>query len=371
MAWQRKHRPKLVSQLHLTNIRQSLQQMMEQGKFPQVLLFAGPKGTGKTSASRIIGNLLNDPKNAELVDEVFFNKSGTKQKKFQEPDINSEFARRIYAGNSFVVQEMDAASYRGIDDVRALKERVMLPPQEGKMAVYILDEAHMFTNEAFNALLKLLEEPPAHAVFILATTELHKIPATIASRSTKLDFRKATIEEMVAALEFVIKEEKLKSEPAALIEIAKRADGSFRDAVKLLELVAQSGDVSGETVSSTLGHSAQQTIDQLLEAVLQKDASAVSAIIHTLREQNVQETYFYKVLFSTLHQAIIQESSIGKSVVRLSAKIARFLLQELLKTNLQQYSPIAFLPLELSLLDLIERSQQKSGPTAKKKNRKS
>ena len=367
MAWQRKHRPKLVAQLHLTNIKQSLQQMMEQGKFPQVLLFAGPKGTGKTSASRIIGNLLNDPKNAQLVDEVFFNKPGAKLKKFQEPDIDSEFARRIYEGNSYVVQEMDAASYRGIDDVRALKERVMLPPQEGKIAVYILDEAHMFTTEAFNALLKLLEEPPAHAVFILATTELHKIPATIASRSTKLDFRKATSEEMLAALEFVAKAEKLKYEQEALAEIAKRADGSFRDAVKLLELVAQSGGVSSEIVNLTLGHSAQQKIDQLLAAVLQKDAPAVTSIIHTLREQNVQENYFYKVLFSTLLQAIIQESLKGKSADKLTAKIARFLLQELLKINLQQYSPIPFLPLELALLDIIERAQQKSGPTTKKK----
>jgi DNA polymerase-3 subunit gamma/tau len=367
MAWHRKHRPRTVAHLHLTNVRSALQQMMEQGKFPQVLLFAGPKGTGKTSASRIIGNLLNDPQNADLVDSLFFGKAVGKQKKFQEPKTDTDFANRIYEGNSYVVQEMDAASYRGIDDIRALKDRVMLPPQEGKMAVYILDEAHMFTTEAFNALLKLLEEPPAHAVFILATTELHKIPATIVSRSTQLNFRKATNEELLAALKFVADAEKLKYEPEALLELAGRADGSFRDAVKLLELVAHSGQVSLKSVTETLGQSALQNINQLLETVLQKNSSAVAEVIQTLREQNVQEAYFYKMLFSTLHQVVVDEMLSQKTSGVISAKAARFLLQELLKANLQQYSPVPFLALELSLLDIVERATQQKLAHPKKK----
>lgn len=368
MAWQRKYRPKLVSELHLTEVRTALQNMMQQGKFPQVLLFAGPRGTGKTSASRIIGNLLNDPKNAPVVDFVFFGKKKPKTAVFQEPDTDSAFAQRVYSGNSFVVQEMDAASYRGIDDVRALKERVMIPPQEGKIAVYILDEVHMFTTEAFNALLKVLEEPPAHAVFILATTELHKIPETIVSRSTKLDFRKATLEELQDAVQSIAQKEKLTSEPEAVALIAQRADGSFRDAVKLLELVAQSGAVTLSAAEAVLGRNMQQSVADLIEYVLQKDAAQVSAHLAELRNQSVQETYFYKMLFSYLHQALMQDLGVYEGQPAISAKITRFLLQELLKGNLQQASPVPFLPLELKLLEIIERSQQQaSGSVSAKK----
>ena len=367
MAWQRIHRPRKVSQLHLTEVREALQQMMAQGSFPQVLLFAGPKGTGKTSASRIIGNLLNDPQNAVTVDAVFFGKKAPKNKQFKEPDTDSEFAERIYAGNSYVVQEMDAASYRGIDDVRALKERVMMPPQEGKVAVYILDEAHMFTTEAFNALLKLLEEPPAHAMFILATTELHKVPETIISRSTKLDFRKATEVELLDSLKFVAEAEKVKYDEAALLQLAQRADGSFRDAVKLLELVAQSGEVSLKSTEAALGQSAEELIKELVEAVLAKNARQVSQSVAELREKNIQESYFYKSLFSTLHQSLMQDLGAESGEPLVPAKVARFLLQELLKGDLQQYSPVPFLPLELKLLEVVERAQQQNGAAPAKK----
>lgn len=369
MAWHLKHRPHTIAELHLKEVREMFQQYMKQGRFPQVLLFAGPKGTGKTSTSRIIGVLLNDPANEAVVDHLFFGKKAPKSKQLHEPATDTEFARLVYGGNSFVVQEMDAASYRGIDDVRALKERVMLPPQQGKIAVYILDEAHMFTTEAFNALLKLLEEPPAHAVFILATTELHKIPATIASRATKVDFRKATHEELLAALENVAKKEKLKYQPEALARVAEQADGSFRDAVKLLELVAGSGTVSMETVESALGSEVDTTISQLIQAVVQKDSEAVLALITDLRARNVHEVYFYKTLFSALHRALMQGLGAISGEPLVAAKVARFLLQELLKADLQRLSPVPFLALELKLLEIIERAQQQNGtaPTAKKK----
>lgn len=349
---------------------------MEQGRFPQVLLFAGPKGTGKTSASRIIGNLLNDPKNADAVDAVFFGKTSAKKTAFQEPATDSEFAERVYNGTSFVVQEMDAASYRGIDDVRALKDRVMLPPQEGKIAVYILDEVHMFTTEAFNALLKVLEEPPAHAVFILATTELHKIPETIVSRSTKVEFRKATHEELKAVLEKIVKKEKITAEDSALDRIAELADGSFRDAVKLLELSAQSGEVSLATVDAVVGESGRALVQKLIEAVVAKEATAVSRVVAELRAQNVHEGYFHKQLFTVLHDALLQSLAVKEGEPVVAEKIARFLLQELLKADLHQPAPVPFLPLELKLLEIIERARQQQGggssdasprPPAKKK----
>lgn len=357
MAWYLKHRPRRISELHLSEVRQTLQQFMKDGRFPQVLLFAGPKGTGKTSAARIVGNLLNDPKNAPLVEHVFFGKKKPKQTAFQEPDTETAFAERVYAGRSFVVQEMDAASYRGIDDVRALKERVMLPPQEGKMAVYILDEAHMLTTEAFNALLKLLEEPPAHAVFILATTELHKIPATIISRSAKIDFRKATDEELVSALSGVADKEKITYEEEALLQLAQQADGSFRDGVKLLELAAQSGKLSLETIAAVVGQDVTQLIKDLVSAVVGKESTTVTRLMNELRSKNIQENYFYRQLLARLHQALMQDMGVTEGEPLVSAKVARFLLQELMKGDLQQVSPIPFLPLELKLLELIERAQ--------------
>lgn len=361
MAWYRKHRPRKISDLHLTNVRDSLSQMMKQGKFPQVMLFAGPKGTGKTSSSRIIGNLLNDESNADLVDAIYFKKGKAKSKSFVEPKTDHQFAEQIYAGTSFVVQEMDAASHRGIDDVRALKERVSLPPQQGKMAVYILDEAHMLTTEAFNALLKLLEEPPSHAVFILATTELHKIPETIVSRSTKLDFRKATEEEIKKALEVVLKEEKIKFDDDALSLVAKRADGSFRDAVKSVELAAKDGKLTKESAELALGGSIDGKLIELVDAVLAKDEQSVSSLIKTLREQNLAEGFFYKNLFNFLHKSLMQGLGVEDGEPAVNQKVAKFLLDELLKANLDQYTPIAFLPLELSLLGLIQRSKDKGG----------
>ena len=207
MPWNRTYRPHTLADLHLTSVRENLQTLLKNKKIPHVFLFAGPKGTGKTSSSRIIGAILNEPKNKEIVEELFFGKKASK-KSFVPPDPSNPFIEKILTGSSYTVQEMDAASNRGIDNIRELKERVALPPQEGLVTVYILDEAHMLTTEAFNALLKVLEEPPEHVVFILATTELHKVPDTIKSRSHLVAFKKASKEELTQALERIIGKEK-------------------------------------------------------------------------------------------------------------------------------------------------------------------
>ena len=373
MAWHRKHRPQLVSELHLASVRTALEKLMASKNFPQVFLFAGPKGTGKTSTSRILGAMLNDPLNADVVDAFFFKKPLKKARSLQNPDIKSDFSRRVYEGNSFVVQEMDAASNRGIDDIRALKERVMLPPQEGKVTVYILDEAHMLTTEAFNALLKLLEEPPAHAVFILATTELHKIPETIISSSYQINFHKASNEELTLALESVLAKEKIKAEPLALQAIVARADGSFRDGVKLLESVIDGDNLTLLQVENNLGKNIKPLLLDLIQAVLDKDSAQVSQIIASFRTNNVAEKYLYTSLFSLLHSSLMKSMGVETGEPVYAQKITKFLLQELLQAQLDLFSPIPFLPLELKLLDLIDRAQQKagsnqaSGPVTKKK----
>lgn len=365
MTWYRKYRPRTVAGLHLIKVRELLLSMMEQGQMPQVLLFAGPKGTGKTSTARIIGALLNDPVNSEAVESIFFSKNAkTKKVKLQEPQTKEEWLEKIFDGASYLVQEMDAASNRGIDDVRQLRERIALPPQEGIMSVYILDEAHMLTTEAFNALLKMLEEPPPHAVFILATTEKHKIPDTIISRSTVFTFTKATPEELTTSLETVLKQEKIASNPDALTAIAELADGSFRDAIKILEQACASREhLTREVVEKKVSGGSQQYVQQIVEAVVQKDAYGVAHIFSNLRAENVNQEYLFKQICNYLHTSLLQNLGVVEGKASVNQATSLFLLQELQSLSSVSHTAIPFLPLELKLLELVFRAQQKQSKT--------
>lgn len=358
MAWYRLHRPKKIQDLNISSVRSSLEQMMKNGKIPQSLLFAGPKGTGKTSASRILGAMLNDPLNADLVDYLFFKKSAPKKLVFQEPDGESDFARRVYDGHSFVVQELDAASNRRIDDIRLLRERINLPPSDGKMMVYILDEVHMLTNEAFNALLKILEEPPAHVVFILATTELHKIPATIVSRCSVVNFRKANLSEVKQALERVLQAEKIKFSDGDLEKIALRADGSFRDGVKILEMACQNGKLDLEIVKDLLASDNETHIKHLLDSVIAKNEHELIKVFEELRNNNYNQRDFYKDLFEFLHKDLLANLAVLDEKAHYALKIDQFFLKEVLSVDLYQETPISFLVLELKFLEIIERSKK-------------
>lgn len=358
MAWHRQYRPKTIEELDISQVRNSIKAMMEAGKIPQSLIFAGPKGTGKTSASRILALLLNDKKNEALVDQVYFGQESKNKKirAFQEPDSDSALAKKVYEGQSFLVNELDAASNRGIDDIRLLKERIVLPPQGAKMAVYILDEVHMLTTEAFNAFLKMLEEPPPHVVFILATTELQKLPATIISRCTVINFQKASQEEIVESLKRVLASEKIKYKEEDLFAIAKRADGSFRDAVKILELACQTGQLEMSTIAHHLGQDNLIYIKELLDLLLAKEAKKVSQIFEELRNKNFQQKDFYKDLLEFLHDDLLINLGVKKGQAFSETKIDQFLLKEFSMCNLHEELPIAFLALELIFLDIIDRS---------------
>lgn len=365
-TWYRAYRPVQISDLHLVTVRTQLEAMLAAGRIPQALLFAGPRGTGKTSASRIIGALLNDEKNVTAIEQAYFSpksasKKETKQQVLLEPDPSTELTARVLAGQSFVVAELDAASNRGIDDVRSLKERAFMPPAEGRMAVFILDEVHMFTTEAFNALLKLLEEPPPHAVFILATTELHKVPDTIVSRCTLVRFHQASLDELVAAFTAILSKEQLQFEAEALQAIAQLSEGSFRDGVKLLEQVASTGEVTLATVETVLGGSLRSQCQLLLEAVLAKDDRRVGSVIAQLRSSQVEAKFFVQTLFNYLHQQLLQHLGLAEGNPLMSRDIIEFLLRELLAANLLQATPIVYLPLELKLLELINRAKQRAG----------
>ncbi|MBP7740990.1 DNA polymerase III subunit gamma/tau, partial [Candidatus Woesebacteria bacterium] len=318
MNWNKKYRPTKVQDLHLDSVRTQLLRMMDAGKIPQALLFAGPKGTGKTSSSRIIGAMVNDPANYDQVDLAYFGKADSKKTKTKllEPDEENDFAKKIFEGSSFVVQEMDAASNRGIDDVRQLKSKAFLQPQTGKMSVFILDEVHMLTTEAFNALLKLLEEPPQHVIFILATTELHKIPATIISRCQTLEFRKASNSELSNTLKKILINEKIKFDDEALNLIIKRADGSFRDAIKLLEMTAQTGKVTLAEVGVYSESSIEQEVINLIDSLIDKNEVKVVEIFENLRSLNIEPKFFHKSLLETLHTSLLQSLNVvdGKPI---------------------------------------------------------
>jgi len=218
-----KYRPQKIEELDLALVRQQLKAVLSATHFPHAFLFSGPKGLGKTSAARILAKSLNCEKKA---------------KNEAEPCNHCPSCLAITQGMALDLIEIDAASNRGIDDIRALRQTIKLAPSTFKYKVYIIDEVHMLTPEAFNALLKTLEEPPAHAVFVLATTEPQKLPGTIISRCLQLHFKKPTTEEILRSLKRIVEAEKLKVGTEALTLISRHSGGSFRDAVKILEQLA-------------------------------------------------------------------------------------------------------------------------------------
>lgn len=351
MSWYRQYRPTTISGLHLLSVKKQLEQLRTAQSFPHALLLTGPRGAGKTSTARIIAAMLNDPANAK----------GTP---LQDPDPQNELVSRIIQGSSLSVNEMDAASHRGIDDIRALKEQAYLPPQEGTTLVFILDEVHMLTTEAFNALLKLLEEPPSHVVFVLATTEEQKVPATIISRSTVIRFSKATHDELKSALEPIITDQKLQIEAPALQAIVEAADGSFRDAVKLLETAAAGVEkITLEHVQSYLKTTPTDQIFTLIDNIIGKQEQAVIELFATLRQHNADQKQFIHGLLNTLHQDLVKSITAPKEA-KYSKKINQFLLTQFSLPEVTASGPIPLLGLELKALEMIFRAQDKKGGEA-------
>lgn len=231
-ALHRKYRPKNLRELLGQDTNVSLLQNAARKKaLGQAYLFYGPRGTGKTTTARLIAKLANCEKRA--TDPAFA--------KLGEPCNECRSCREIDENISLDVIEIDAASNRGIDEIKNLQEHLKAAPTAGPFKVYIIDEAHMLTTPAFNALLKTIEEPPTHAMFILATTEYEKLPATIVSRTQRFVFKKLPKIELMKKLEMISKEEKIDIEPAALELIAAAADGSFRDAESLLDQLRSAG----------------------------------------------------------------------------------------------------------------------------------
>lgn len=232
-------------------------------------LFTGPRGTGKTTTARLLAKTVNctNPRD-------------------DEPCNVCQQCREITAGTSFNVIEIDAASNRGIDNIRELREKVMMPPSTGRYKIYILDEAHMLTTEAFNALLKTLEEPPDYAIFVLATTDVHKMLPTVLSRCQRFDFKRIQTRQIVDHLLFVAREEHIELETSAAGLIARAAAGGMRDALSLLDqAIAYAGEVvSLAQVQSMLGVADPRSISQLITHIARLESPALLYVIHELSE---------------------------------------------------------------------------------------
>lgn len=235
----RKYRPaifdEVIGQEHITEL---LKKAITSGRLAHAFLLCGPRGIGKTTCARILAKCLNCQDGPTLT-----------------PCGECSTCKEITKGTSFDVLEIDGASNRGIDEIRTLRENVKFAPSYGQYKIYIIDEVHMLTTEAFNALLKTLEEPPAHVKFIFATTDPNKIPATIISRCQKYDFRRITFKATVEGLNQICKAEKFSVEQEALYAIAKASEGSFRDALSILDQISALSDrkIKGEDVYSMLG----------------------------------------------------------------------------------------------------------------------
>jgi len=234
----------------------ALQGAIISGRASHAYLFSGSRGTGKTSAARLLAKALN---------------CTDRPRDSAEPCNKCQSCVEMTAGSALDLIEIDAASNRGIDEIRDLRERVNLAPALGPFKVYIIDEAHMLTEPAFNALLKTLEEPPAHVVFILCTTDAQKIPLTVIGRCQQFVFRRHSEEQIVARLNHIAKAEKVKVEPEAMKLIARTAQGSMRDAVGLLDQLVPlaSGSISEEGARSLLGIADPKVLDALLDHVLE------------------------------------------------------------------------------------------------------
>ncbi len=256
----RKYRPQmfadLIGQSHVTT---TLSRAIESKRIGQAYLFAGQRGVGKTSAARILAKSLNCAKGPSV-----------------KPCQECPSCTAISQSNSLDVVEVDGASNRGIDEVRALREMVKFAPTHGAYRIYIIDEVHMLTTEAFNALLKTLEEPPAHVKFIFATTAPQKLPATILSRCQRFDFRRLDAKTIVSTLQQISKAERIRADEAALYAIARSADGSLRDAEVLLEQAVSfcEGTISEQDISRLLGAVEQEALIVWAQAILERDASA-------------------------------------------------------------------------------------------------
>ncbi len=352
----------VVGQEHVTR---TLKNAIATGQVAHAYLLAGPRGIGKTSIARIIAKAVNCPKT----------KNG-------DPCDACENCVQIREGRFLDLIEIDAASNRGVDEMRDLREKVRFAPSQGTYKVYVIDEAHQLTSDAYNALLKTLEEPPPYVIFVLATTESQKIPATIVSRTQRFDLRRIPHKTMVQQLASIAKSEKMQVEPAALEAISRHAQGSLRDAESILDQVATfaEGKVRVEDVDELLGATDWEETTVLFDAIAANDASKAVGLVRTLVDDGRDLRLFVRRSMDHMRALVLVRASdmvpetateSAGAVLRRQAplfsldrlaKIAHRLIEAEQQLRTGEGTP---LPLELALLDLTTEGASSPTPATK------
>ncbi len=293
-ALYRKWRPRtwegVVGQQHII---QTLRHAVAAERVAHAYLFSGPRGTGKTTTARLLAKAVNclAPEPAD------------------RPCDQCEHCQAINQGRFMDLIEIDAASNTSVDDIRDLRDKIAFAPSQGRYKVYIIDEVHMLSTAAFNALLKTLEEPPAHAIFVLATTEIHKIPATVLSRCQRYEFRRIPVAEMTAYLQRIVEGEGLEAEPQALTWLARQATGSLRDAISLLDQLAATGKpITVALARTVLGTATDQTVGELVDALVAGDAARGLEVIHAALDRGADPRQFARQTVAHLRQVLLTKT---------------------------------------------------------------
>ena len=347
MSFYQKYRPKKIAELDLSPVRQVMSAVMTSGKPSHAYLFVGPRGLGKTSAARVLAKLLNCEKN----------KSG---KQWGEPCGECGMCRGVDSGTVVDVVEIDAASNTGVDKIRELREKLGLAPVEARVKVFIMDEVHMLSASAFNALLKTLEEPPEGVVFVLCTTEEDKVPKTIASRCVKVVFRKPNHEELMTSLRKVISGEGLEAEVGALELLAENVDGSFREGHKLLEQLAQvNKKISLSAVRELVTGSADMDIERLLQLMLARDAKAMISCIDQMGSKGANWLSVVRILVEKLRLELRACVGIGERQNEEVGveQITQALNELMMMPSAMKQAVDEQLPLELMAASFIENNE--------------
>lgn len=272
------------------SITQTLQNAISQKRVPHAFLFTGARGVGKTSTARILAKALNCEKGPQI-----------------NPCNQCTNCKEITDGISMDVIEIDGASNRGIEEIRELRENVRYTPAKSRYKIYIIDEVHMLTREAFNALLKTLEEPPGHIIFVFATTEPHKIPATILSRCQRYDFKRIPLREVIESLKRIVEKEGIRVSPSGLRVIARESEGSMRDAQSLLDQVISYGgkEIGDEAITEVLGLIDHKILSETIEAIADKDGERCVGIVEHIYHYGYDIQRFCQDLLQMLRNLIL------------------------------------------------------------------
>jgi DNA polymerase-3 subunit gamma/tau len=348
--WRPLHWDQVIGQEHVV---QTLRNAVSADRVAHAYLFSGPRGTGKTSTARILAKAVNCLEN-ELA---------------SRPCNQCAHCQAVNQARFLDLIEIDAASNTSVDDVRDLRDKINFSPNQGRYKVYIIDEVHMLSTAAFNALLKTLEEPPQHAIFILATTEVHKIPATVLSRCQRHEFRRIPVKEIISNLQAMADEEKIQVDSDALSLVARQATGSMRDAISLLDQLASTGkNITLQLAQDVLGTATSQAVIDVIEAMIKCQSTQGLEVIHRSLDSGTDPRQFARQIVDYLRSLLLvmmgnasQVDATAESRNLLAQHAQAFTVTELLRV-IQAFNQAATetrsswlptLPIEMAFIEAI------------------